>query len=265
MSLEIKSVQQVNAEKQKVFLIYGKSGTGKTKFIGTVPKKTLVLDINEGGTQTLEDKENVIVAKINTYQDLVDFMKNFQKYHDEYKFDNIVLDTIDHLQGYYIRDVIKKEKPNFEDWGKWNTAFATMLTFFRGIAQESKIKVFYLAHEKDWSKIDGDHKVDRDITANLSQGTVAKVNAMADVIMNMELRDFPKKNAQGKAVLDKTTGRTAVISQYIGIIKGSTTKVTKFRTSLKKLEEHEGEFYFKNPTYSKIQKIYELEKKQNKK
>ncbi len=192
-------------------------------------------------------------------------MKNFQSYYDEYGFDNVVLDTIDHLQGYYIRDVIKKEKPNFDDWGKWNRAFAIMLTFFRGIAQESKIKVFYLAHEKDWGKTEIEYKGDKEITANLSQGTVAKVNAMADVIVNMELRDFPMVNDQGKKILDKITGKTAVTSQYIGILKGSTTKVTKFRTSLKKLKEYKGEFHIKDFTYAHIESIYAAEKKQNKK
>ncbi len=96
----IKPVAEMSAEFGPTFIIYGDPGIGKTTAAGTIPGRTLVIDI-DGGSQVLRDCEGVDILTIHENMD--GFRDLFNEIHaiaDDY--DTIVLDNLSELEKYML-------------------------------------------------------------------------------------------------------------------------------------------------------------------
>src|SRR5690554_76072 len=51
-------------------VVYGRSGTGKTTFIGTMPKPLLVLDINDRGTASIKAQPDTYVMEVTSWDEV---------------------------------------------------------------------------------------------------------------------------------------------------------------------------------------------------
>src|SRR5690554_4129043 len=51
-------------------VVYGRSGTGKTTFIGTMPKPLLVLDINDRGTISIKAQPDTYVMEVTSWDEV---------------------------------------------------------------------------------------------------------------------------------------------------------------------------------------------------
>ena len=56
--------------KDRSFLFYGRSGTGKTTLAGTFPTPILILDIGDKGTDSISDIEDCYVWEITEWDDI---------------------------------------------------------------------------------------------------------------------------------------------------------------------------------------------------
>ena len=53
-------------------LFYGRSGTGKTTLAATYPKKILVMDFRDKGTDSIRDIDGIDILEIETWDDVED-------------------------------------------------------------------------------------------------------------------------------------------------------------------------------------------------
>ena len=132
--------------------VYGRSGTGKTTFASTFPGPTLLLDIEDHGTDSIRNCKHVDVANVTEWEDLEDI---YDLVSGKTKYKTIVFDTITQLQILCANMVLaKKRKPTIEtlrwgsmtmqDYGDLSAAMKEVITRFRNLPLE----VVFLAQER---------------------------------------------------------------------------------------------------------------------
>jgi hypothetical protein len=104
------------------FVLYGRSGTGKTTLAATFPKPILYLDVKDEGTDSIADVEGIMVKDIRTFEDFELVYWSLQK--DASRFKTIVIDTVSQLQQIVVLEhaASMKRKRGAEnrqagDWG----------------------------------------------------------------------------------------------------------------------------------------------------
>ena len=98
-------------------LVYGYPGSGKTYFLGTLPKP-LIIDFEGGTPLTLKDKE-VEVLRITNRNELKEFLVWFReeglKDYSSLAFDGFSIWVKEHLDE--IVEARNRETPTFYEWG----------------------------------------------------------------------------------------------------------------------------------------------------
>ena len=145
--------------------LYGPPGVGKTKLISTAQDyeasaKLLIIDV-EGGTRTIKDRTDISVTKPKTWKELQELYNWILKEgKNEYK--TIALDTMTHAQTLCLSHVLgKKEKPEFQDFGRVGILMSKMIQGFVSLSKEDGINIIFSCHVR----------TDKD-----SQGTVYNIS-----------------------------------------------------------------------------------------
>lgn len=108
MKDRIKSVAETSADYGATFIIYGDPGIGKTTAAGTIPGRTLIIDI-DGGSQVLRKSKNVDILTI--HENMEGFGDLFNEIHEIAEgYDNIVLDNLSELEKYMLVVLAKSGK-----------------------------------------------------------------------------------------------------------------------------------------------------------
>lgn len=115
LSEEIGNIKEV----QRIFLIYGASGTGKTTLASYFPKP-LFLSCEPGvlGGALSAVKNDPLFVKIDTYKQLMDILPKLKEYAKK-EFETIVVDSMSYLSRIVMNSIlqtINKEIPRFEEW-----------------------------------------------------------------------------------------------------------------------------------------------------
>jgi len=119
-----KSVQSIKA------LIYGESGTGKTKLAATVPEP-LILNA-EGGLLSLA-QDNLDSVKIETVQDVMDVYQFITESKDADKYQTIILDSISEIAEVYLSALKKQHKDPRAAYGELADDVSKLIRAFRDI------------------------------------------------------------------------------------------------------------------------------------
>jgi phage nucleotide-binding protein len=89
-------------------VVYGRNGMGKTHFVGTSNLKTLVIDCNEKGSETLADRPNVDIFQLETYDELDWIYWHLRTNKPPYEV--VALDTISALAVVCMKWILGDEK-----------------------------------------------------------------------------------------------------------------------------------------------------------
>jgi len=84
-------------------VVYGRSGTGKTTFIGTLPKPLLVLDINDRGTISIKAQPDTYVMEVTSWDEIEEVYWYLQS--GNHPFKSVALDTVTQLQDLAIAKI----------------------------------------------------------------------------------------------------------------------------------------------------------------
>lgn len=136
-------IEQTGAERGKLnIMIYGKPGTGKTRFIGsTYPKFKVLIASAESGLLSLNnilDDKGVPVkfdhVKITQFEELEELYKfiRFEK-HD---YDCLAMDSGTEIQNVCMEAILRKEgieKARIQDWGTLGDKMARMIRSMRDL------------------------------------------------------------------------------------------------------------------------------------
>ena len=206
--------------------IYGRSGSGKTTFASTFPGPTLLLDIEDRGTDSIRDCKHIDVAKIEEWEDTEDI---YDLVRGKTKYKTVVFDTVTQLQILAANMVLaKKRKPAIEslrwgsltmqDYGNVAAAMKELITRFRNLPLE----VVFLAQERTNHDESGgdDNAMIPEVGPALTPSIASHLNACVSIIASTYVKRRKRKKG-------KETEIIAVHSMRIGPDPVYTTKVRK--------------------------------------
>jgi hypothetical protein len=187
----IKPVGEVDETVSALF--YGRSGTGKTALLSTFPKKILLLDIRERGTETIARVEGIDVLEVNDWDTFEQaFWLMDSGTHD---YSTVGLDQISQLQAVAMDKVRKDDSMGPDEtlskrqWGQISGLMQTWLMNYRNL-QSKGINVVFLAHDRSTVGDDANEdQIDPSVGARLMPSLAATVNGMVSMIGNTFIRE----------------------------------------------------------------------------
>ena len=205
--------------------IYGRSGSGKTTFASTFPGPTLLLDIEDRGTDSIRDCAHIDVAKVEEWEDMEDI---YDLVKGKTKYKTVVFDTITQLQLIGANMVLaKKRKPMIEslrwgsltmqDYGNLAAAMKEMITRFRNLPLE----VVFLAQERtSHDESTDDSVITPEVGPALTPSIASHLNACVSIIASTYIKRRRRKKGKDTEII-------ATHSMRIGPDPVYTTKVRK--------------------------------------
>ena len=206
----------------KKVLIYGKSGSGKTTFLGTCPGPVLVLDPGEKGLLSLRHKDDVKRLEIRTWAEF-EAAYWYVAQRSGGAFKTVAIDTVTKLQDMAIEKVAPDGgKLEFRQWGEVSSLLKAWFVLWRDLP----MNVVFLAQDRTTEREDGsDFEVDPEVGPALMPSVARSLCAAVDVVVNSFVReqDVPYKAANGAT-------KTRKEADYCLRVGPHSTYVTKYRT-----------------------------------
>lgn len=238
MSKKIVPVPVRKLSRKRCFTVYGRSGTGKTTFFSTFPRRRLLLDVADRGTDSVADVPYLDVLTIDSWQKFEDVYQWLKE--NPGKYESICVDTVTQLQDLAIREEGRKRKRggragdfgtlSQSQWGTISGKLKDWLGDYRNLYLSEEegginVDVCFLGQDRVFNLDDAadrnlDSAIDPEVSARLMPSVVGQLNAMSDVIACTFVR--MKTNR-------KTKERTAQYCLRIGPNDVYTTKIRKPR------------------------------------
>ena len=112
-------IRQIGFQKFRSWVIYGRSGTGKTTFAATFPKPILYLDVKDRGTDSIADVKGIDEWSIEEWLDFEDayyyLLKKGKK-----KYKTVIIDTTTQLEELCKYEVVSRGGKKRIDVNKMN-------------------------------------------------------------------------------------------------------------------------------------------------
>lgn len=165
-------------ETGRLWVVYGKSGSGKTAFIGTFPKPLLYIQFGDDGLGTLKGIDGITVVAPETVQDLKDLIVELKK---DKKYKTIACDTFSLLVEEWIDSNAAKKKKRMSQqmWGDLKTDASELVKSFKAVSKLGK-DVILTCHEV-MDSIDGmEEEISPDVRPSINKGVRTYLEAMAN-------------------------------------------------------------------------------------
>lgn len=117
------------------FLIYGRSGTGKTTLASTSPKPILLIDVNEKGTASILNVPDIYVSYITEWDEFETLYLHLKEKESANKYKTVIIDTITSLQDLAIKKVSGEPTTPLtqREWGIVSNMLKTWLLAYRDL------------------------------------------------------------------------------------------------------------------------------------
>jgi hypothetical protein len=141
------------------WVIYGKSGSGKTSLAGTFPAPILLLDFNDRGTQSVSDVKDLFVARVTEWEQVEQIFYSLLNNEKSFlKFKTIVFDTVTQLQDIVLRMIAAKRGGTLDpnragDWGtltqkEWGAAAGILKDWIVNFRNLPNREIVFLAQQR---------------------------------------------------------------------------------------------------------------------
>lgn len=198
---EAVDIQQLG--QRNLWVGWGKSGTGKTHFIGTLPKPLLYVQFGDDGSNTIATAENTKAIRVDTPEKLKALAKELKK---DKKYTSVAVDTFSMLTNVWIdaNAVQKNKKMTQQMWGDLKIITEELIKLFHEVAETHL--VFLSCHEAN-DTIEGmDDEVIPDFGPSTSKGSRIYLQGMANYGIH-----FTKVQ---RDIIDKKTGEEKEVVKY---------------------------------------------------
>lgn len=230
MSLKITDLKSIKPSNFTVF--YGKPGTGKTKYIESLPGKVLVIDTDNGLSTIRNSKADISIVSPKDFGEVleaVDIAKDF---------DSVAVDHLTNIQQLCYKDVKKDskiEKMTLQAYGEASQRLKGMIDKLVGYANSGK-NVYVIAQQK---RVEDDDEPAY-FSPDLQSGIVNYLTSNARVIGCTEVVQVVAK--------DKDTGKQKKQDVHVVTLKGGKKSITKVTTPTPEVVKKQ----IANPTFDKI-------------
>lgn len=177
--------------KDRSFLFYGRSGTGKTTLAGTFPTPILILDIGDKGTDSISDIEDCYVWEITEWDDIEIAYYYLKANPDEYP--SKVIDTVTGMQQAAVIKVLEEKNKRVSNAGDWGTMtrgewgdvasmMKSMITNFRDLPGNT----VFIAQDRVFNMDEEDTEdiLMPEVGPRLSPSVAGHINAAVSIIGN---------------------------------------------------------------------------------
>lgn len=226
---------------RNLWVLWGKSGSGKTHFIGTLPKPLLYIQIGDDGSNTIANADGEIKAiRAGSTERLKQIGEELKK--DTY-YASVAVDTFSMLTNTWIdaNAVQKKKKMTQQMWGDLKIETEELIKIFHEVAINHVVALS--CHEAN-DTIEGmEDEIIPDFLPNTTKGARIYIQGMANYGIH-----FTKLQ---KTVVDKETGEEKEVVRYAAHLGANPYYWTKFQMA----DSIKVPSTMVNPSYSKIMKI----------
>lgn len=180
------------------YVIYGRSGTGKTTFSSTFPKNILHLDIRDDGTDSIADVEGIDLIRVDSWDEFEDVYW-WLIANKDHGYQTLTIDTITQLQSLAVEHIVSKKNKKVENAGDWGTMtkkewgdVSSLMKDWITRLRDLKMNVIFLAQERvfnstEEAEVDGD-MLNPEVGPRLSPATKDHLNSVASVVANTFIR-----------------------------------------------------------------------------
>ena len=223
---------------RNLWVPWGKSGTGKTKFVASFPKPLLYIRVGDDGSNTIANVDGIKAIHAETLEQLKEIGKELQK---DNKFASVAVDTFSMITNVWIDQNItqKKKKMTQQAWGDLKVETEELIKIFHEVAATHIVAL--TCHESNDSIEGMEDEIIPDFRPNTTKGARTYLEGMANYGIHM-------------AKMKKTVIKDGVekeVVRYVGQLGANSYYWTKLQIDPDiKVPEA-----IVNPTYDKIMKI----------
>lgn len=205
----IQSVDEIN--KYLRMCLYGRNKSGKTHYAGSSKRKTLIIDCEEKGTETLIGRKNCEVYPLARWEEL-DWIYWHLKSND-HDFEVVAIDTVTMLSTLGLKWVMGEEKsmdstidpmmPDRRHYGKLNMALSQAIIDWRNLPMH----VIFLAQERvETAEDENDETLTiTEIVPSLTKGPRSTLLSAVGTVARLYTRQV--------SVIDKKTKKAKEITE----------------------------------------------------
>ena len=231
------------------WVLWGRSGSGKTELLSTFPKPILYIQIGDDGSNTIASKEDIKAIRARSPGHVKDLLTEAQK---DRKYATVAVDTFSLIVNEWTDEnaVKKKKRMTQQMWGDLK------------VDQEELIKLAYVLAEKKCvvltcheatDSIEGhEDEIAPDIRPSVSKGARTYLEGMANY--GIHLAVVLKEEEDGE-------GNTVEVPVYIAHLASN----PYYWVKTQKPKEVRLPKSVKNPTYNKIMRLMRGERANGKK
>lgn len=239
MSYLSQAVDISDLGQRNLWVPWGKSGTGKTNFLSTLPKPMLYLCIGDDGSNTIANTDGIKAIRVETLEQLKEIGKELIK---DRKFKSVAVDTFSMITNVWIDQNIiqKKKKMTQQAWGDLKVETEELIKIFHQVASTHIVAL--TCHESN-DTIEGmEDEIIPDFRPNTTKGARIYLEGMANYGIHMAKM---KKTVVGK------NGEEKEVVRYIAHLGANSYYWTKLQTD----PSIKIPAIVVNPTYDKIMSI----------
>lgn len=162
---------------RNLWVIWGKSNTGKTKVASSFPKPMLYIRIGDDGSNTIANVEGIQAIHADTTEKLKEIGKELLK---DKKYKSVVVDTFSMLTNVWIDQNItqKKKKMTQQAWGDLKVETEELIKIFHEVAATHIVCL--TCHESN-DTIEGmEDEIIPDFRPNTTKGARTYLEGMAN-------------------------------------------------------------------------------------
>lgn len=223
-------------------LLYGRSGSGKTTFMSTMPKPILYMDLKEKGTDSICTTEGIDVIPIQSWDDFEMAYWYLKQNPKGYK--SVVVDTLTQAQALALTAALIENKKQIDDpvskrdFGVASGKMRTWIVNYRDLIDD-KICVGFIAQDRTST---GEDNSEGDLTPEVGPRLMPSVASDANAAVNVIGHSYIAEE------IEKGEGRPKRVIKY-GMRVGPHAY---YLTKIRKPKEISVPHAIFDPTYDKL-------------
>lgn len=186
-------------KKSSLWLLYGRSASGKTTLAATFPKPIAYLAIGDEGYGSISDVEDITYYKPKSSAEVMDYIRELLQ---DNTFKTVVVDTFSLFVNEWTLELINSGKAgragglSQNDWGDLGTNVNNLIRMLKQLAM--KKNVVLTAHEVNDSFAGDDAELLPEIRPNFNKSSRPYMEGMANYGIHCVV--LQKENSDGKLI-----------------------------------------------------------------